>query len=195
MAPGNAPGNGADERPGKAPVFYFDLASPECYLAAERISGLLAVPAEWVPVAGIPGDWPADRRLIERVAHERGLQPLRWPALGPPRTDLAARAATYAASIGRVTAFSLAALRQAFAGGRDLDDADTVVIAAAACEIHPAALLKGIEMRSVNLALEQATARARTAGVCSVPAIAAGEVIFEGDRGLEAAALRLGGGI
>jgi 2-hydroxychromene-2-carboxylate isomerase len=173
-------------------VFYFDLASPECYLAAERIGGLLPVPAEWVPVAGIEGRQWTDRRLIEQVAHERGLQPLRWPARWPPRTDLAARAATYAASIGRVTAFSLAALRQAFAGGRDLDDADTVVIAAAACEIHPAALLKGIEMRSVKLALEQATARARTAGVRSLPAIAAGELIFEGDRGLEQAALRVG---
>ncbi len=180
-------------RRGEAPVFYFDLASPECYLAAERIGELLPVPVEWVPVAGIPGGWGDDRDLIEQVALERGLQPLRWPPSWPPRTDLAARAATYAASIGRVTAFSLAALRQAFAGGRDLDDPDTVVIAAAACEIHPAALLKGIELRSVKLALAQATARARAAGVCSLPAIAAGELVYEGDRSLEAAAVRLGG--
>ena len=67
------------------------------------------------------------------------------------------------------------------------------MIAAAACEIHPAALLKGIALRSVKLALEEATARARAAGVCSLPAIAAGELVYEGDRGLEAAAVRLGG--
>ena len=121
MDPDGASGAGegvlSGVRRGEAPVFYFDLASPECYLAAERIGELLPVPVEWAPVVGIPGGWGDDRDLIERVALERGLQPLRWPASWPPRTDLAARAATYAASIGRVTAFSLAALRQAFAGG------------------------------------------------------------------------------
>ena len=55
-------------------------------------------------------------------------------------------AATYAKRIGRAVAFSLAAFRQAFAGGRDLGDEDTVLIAGAACEMHPTALLKGIEL-------------------------------------------------
>jgi 2-hydroxychromene-2-carboxylate isomerase len=176
------------------PVFYFDLASPECYLAAERISELLPVPADWVPVAGTRAKRSVDRGLIERLASERGLQPVRWPTSWPPQTDLAARAATYAGSIARVTAFSLAAFRQAFAGGRDLDDADTIVIAAAACEIHPAALLRGVGLRSVRLALEQATARAEAAGVRSLPAIAVGELVFEGDDGLEGAARSLGDG-
>ena len=65
-------------------------------------------------------------------------------------------AATYAKQIGRAVAFSLAAFRQAFAGGRDLGDQDTVLIAAAACEMHPAAVLKGIRLRSVSAALDQA---------------------------------------
>ncbi len=52
-------------------------------------------------------------------------------------------AATYAKRIGRAVAFSLAAFRQAFAGGRDLADQDTILIAGAACEMHPTALLKG----------------------------------------------------
>ena len=51
-------------------------------------------------------------------------------------------AATYAKQVGRTVAFSLAAFRQAFAGGRDLGDTDTVLIAAAACEMHPAAVLR-----------------------------------------------------
>ena len=46
-------------------------------------------------------------------------------------------AATYAKQFGRAVAFSLAAFRQAFAGGRDLGDEITVLIAAAACEMHP----------------------------------------------------------
>ncbi len=178
----------------ETPVFYFDLASPECYLAAERISELLPVPAHWVPVAGIVAERSVDRVRIERLACERGLQRVRWPRSWPPQTDLAARAATYAGSIARVTAFSLAAFRQAFAGGRDLDDADTIVIAGAACEIHPAALLRGTELRSVKLALEQATARAGAAGVRSLPAIAVGKLVFEGDGGLEQAARSLGNG-
>ena len=58
-------------------------------------------------------------------------------------------AATYAKQIGRTVPFALAAFRQAFAGGRALD-ADTVLIAAAACEMHPAAVLKAIDLRSVR---------------------------------------------
>ena len=52
------------------------------------------------------------------------------------------RAATYAKQIGRTVAFSLAAFRQAYAGGRSLGDPDNVLIAAAACEMHPRAVLK-----------------------------------------------------
>ena len=165
------------------PLFYFNLGSPECYLAAERLSELLSVAPEWMPVQG-PFEFGLKRAEIERLVVERGLQPLRWPAHWPPRTDLAMRAATYAKSIGRVTAFSLAAFRQAFAAGRDLDGSDTVVIAGAACEIHPAALLKGAEMRSVALALERFTAQARRLGVRRLPALAVRERVFEGDAAL-----------
>ena len=70
-------------------------------------------------------------------------------------------AATYAKHIGRAVAFSLAAFRQAFAGGRDLGDEGTVLIAAAACEMHPTAVLKGIGLRSVTTALPTRGARAR----------------------------------
>ena len=52
-------------------------------------------------------------------------------------------AATYAKHIGRAVAFSLAAFRQAFAGGRDLGDEGTVLIAAAACEMHPDGAAQG----------------------------------------------------
>ena len=55
----------------------------------------------------------------------------------------AMRAAVFAQQTGRVVAFSLAAFRQAFAGGRDLTDTDNVLLAAAACELHPRAVLKG----------------------------------------------------
>lgn len=173
------------------PVFYFHLGSPESYLAAERLSEVLPVPADWVPV-DCPYETTIERAEIERAASEQGLQPVRWPVRWPPSSDLALRAATYAKSIGRVTAFSLAAFRQAFAGGRDLDSPDTVVIAGAACEIHPGALLKAVELRSVAVALRSATAEARAAGVRLVPAVVVDGRVFAGYAALTEAAGVLG---
>jgi predicted DsbA family dithiol-disulfide isomerase len=39
--------------------------------------------------------------------------------------------------------------------------------------MHPAAVMKGVEMRSTRERLERATAEARAAGVTSVPALVA----------------------
>jgi 2-hydroxychromene-2-carboxylate isomerase len=101
-------------------------------------------------------------------------------------------AATYAKRVGRAVAFSLAAFRQAFAAGRDVGDLDTVLLAAAACEMHPAAVLKGIELRSVHAALEAATHRAQQAGVSALPAIQVGTRVFLSEEGIEQAAIALG---
>lgn len=155
----------------------------------------LPVASEWEPVLGrligAPEGDP-DRVLIERRAAALELQPVRWPKSWPPDTDFAMLAATYAKRVGRAVAFSLAAFRQAFAAGRDLADQDTVLIAAAACEMHPVAVLKGTGLRSVTSALEQAGARALSAGVCSLPAIQVGRRVFSGDQGIEQAADALG---
>jgi 2-hydroxychromene-2-carboxylate isomerase len=85
-------------------------------------------------------------------------------------------------------AFALAAFRQAFAGGRDLSEVDNVLLAAAACELHPRAVLKGIEMQSVKDQLRAATDEAIARGVTGVPTIAYGEQVFWGDDRLEEAA-------
>src|SRR5579884_990144 len=149
------------------------------------MSALPAVP-EWEPVL-LNRAPPPDRDRIERAAAELGLQPVRWPPRLPPDTRQAMLAATYAKRIGRAVAFSLAAFRQAFAAGRDLGDEQTVLIAAAACEMHPAALLKGITLRSVTDALEQANGRARAAGVTSLPAIAFGGRVYQGPEAIQRA--------
>lgn len=176
------------------PVFYYDLGNPACYLVAEQIVTALGVVPEWEPVleSGIAATLPAgDRALIERRVGELGLQRLRWPRQWPPETRTAMLAATYAKHVGRVVAFSLACFRQVFAGGRDLDE-QTVLIAAAACELHPAAVLRGIELRSTGEALERATHRALGAGVASLPAVQIGESVFEGEEGLRLAAGAIG---
>jgi 2-hydroxychromene-2-carboxylate isomerase len=188
------------------PVLYFDLASPEAYVAAERAAEVLGVVPEWQPIhlAALPGAGELDafrcaeerdifRAELERRAAAHGLQPLRWPPGWPGDTALAMRVATYAKSIGRVVAFSLAAFRQAFAAGRDLSDADSVVIAAAACEMHPAAVLKAADTRGVAEALARATAEAAEAGVRGVPAVRVGDRVFHGESALQDAADALRG--
>jgi 2-hydroxychromene-2-carboxylate isomerase len=173
------------------PVFYYDLGSPACYLAAERIMGDLPVVPEWEPVLGASigvelAD--ADRDAVERAASELGTQALRWPSVWPPDTRRAMLAASYSKQIGRAVAFSLAAFRQAFAGGRDLGDPDTILIAAAACEMHPTAVLRALDMRSVAEALDRACARALGVGIKTLPAVQVGERIFSGPDAVPAAA-------
>jgi 2-hydroxychromene-2-carboxylate isomerase len=134
-----------------------------------------------------------DRGRLEQLAASLGFQPLRWPERWPPDTRQVLLAATYAKRIGRAVAFSLAAFRQAFAGGRDLGDESTILIAAAACEIHPSALLNGIALKSVGEGLQSAAGRARLAGVRSLPAIQIAGTVFDGAAALDAAAAELGG--
>lgn len=185
-------------------AFYFDLASPLAYLASERVPQAMPVACEWQPVLAreltnaetfegfrCRDDEEIFRIEIERRAHELELQPLRWPEPFPFDSEFAMRAATYAKSIGRTVAFAQAAFRQAFAGGRSLAEPDNVLVAAAACEMHPSAVLKAIEMSSVAEQLAKATAAAAAAGIEDVPAVRAGEHVFHGERALEDAASRL----
>jgi 2-hydroxychromene-2-carboxylate isomerase len=177
------------------PIFYYDLGSPACYLVAERVMSELPVVPEWEPVlaAGIGITTPEPERSgVEQRAAEQGVQALRWPATWPPDAEFATLAATYAKHIGRAVAFSLACFRQVFAGGRDVADENTVLIAAAACEMHPSAVLKGITLRSVTSGLHEANARAATAGVAALPAIQVGAEVFAGADCIEQAALAMG---
>ena len=185
------------------PVFYYDLGSPYAYLAAERINQVLRV----VPVGSrsCSGHLAAQRRRfvgahrrargrmaeVERRAGAYGLQPIRWPDPWPTNTLTAMRVATYAQQGGRAVAFSLAAFRQAFAAGRDLAETDNVLIAAAACELHPRAVLKAVETQSVKDRLRAATDAAYARGVRGVPTVAVGDELFYGDDRLDEAAAAL----
>jgi 2-hydroxychromene-2-carboxylate isomerase len=189
---------------GASASFYFDLQSPLAYLAAERALHVLPGPAEWRPVLArelLGGDSLDAFRCAEeeqifraevvRRARELGLQPLRWPDPFPFDSELAMRVASYAASIGRAVAFAQAAFRQAFAGGRGLEELDNVLIAAAACEMHPTAVKHAAALASVARALQASTEHAAELGVRDVPAVAVGERVFHGERALEEAALHM----
>jgi 2-hydroxychromene-2-carboxylate isomerase len=181
-------------------AFYFDLADPLSYLAAERVLHALPFAAEWRPVLGrelgaesyeafrCREESEIFRAEVARRADSLGLQPLRWPDPFPFDSALAMRVATYAKSIGRTVPFAQAAFRQAFAGGRSLEDPDSVVIAAAACEMHPTAVLRAAELRTVADELARATAAAVADGIRELPAIVVGESVFSGERAVEESA-------
>src|SRR3954467_3641800 len=189
-------------------TLYYDFSSPYSYLAAERISGLFAEAGveqpEWQPISfghvlrttgrrpwSLPPDGPDPEHLeeIQRRADERGLPrvvyPRGWPvdnySLNPTR------AAIYAKESGRVVSFTLACFRQVFAAGKDMSDVDNVLIAAAACELHPNAVLKGIETQSVKEKLRAATDAGLALGLEGIPTVAVGDELFWGDDRLEEA--------
>jgi 2-hydroxychromene-2-carboxylate isomerase len=185
-------------------TFYFDLGSPYAYLTAERISGLFTdaelEQPEWQPIllgglfqrfgrdswANGPGREEGIAE-VERRAAAYGLQRPVWPEPWPGNTLFAMRAATFAKQTGRTVSFALAAFRQAFAAGRDLSEHDNVLIAAAACELHPNALLKAAGTASVKSALREATERAAELGVIGVPSLVVGDEVFWGDDRVEEA--------
>jgi 2-hydroxychromene-2-carboxylate isomerase len=156
-------------------VFYFDLACPFSYLAAERIERVLS-DVEWIPVSITtaderhPSHSRAQRGWAELQAAELRL-PLVWPDPLRARTLSALRAARYAKELEAGVQFALAAARLAFCGGFDLEDRDVLTEAAAAAGISPAACLRAACDDSTDGAL-QATARGlQQRGIQRLPAI------------------------
>ena len=191
------------ESPPRA-TFYFDLGSPYAYLTAERVSALFTEAElkqpEWQPIllGGLFRHFERDSwgngaeredgmAEVERRAAAYGLPPLVWPEPWPGNMLMAMRAATFAKQTGRTVSFALAAFRQAFVAGRDLSEADNVLIAAAGCELHPRALLKAVETEHVKNALREATDSAAERSVFGVPSIVVGEQVFWGDDRVEEA--------
>jgi 2-hydroxychromene-2-carboxylate isomerase len=185
-------------------TFYFDLGSPYAYLTAERVSGLFTdaelEQPEWQPILlgglfqrfgrdswGNGPEREEGMAEVERRAREYGLAPLVWPEPWPGNMLFAMRVATFAKQTGRTVSFALAAFRQQFAAGRDLSEHDNVLIAAAACELHPNAVGKAAGTQTVKEALRTATEEAAERGVIGVPSLVVGEQVFWGDDRLEEA--------
>jgi 2-hydroxychromene-2-carboxylate isomerase len=161
-------------------TFYYDIGSPYAWVIAERIAQSLPA-AEWQPVLQPDVDdgplWDGDREQIYDFAQKFGLL---VPRFNDERTDLMIAdtrkmmlAATYAKSIGRTVAFSLAAFRQAFNAAKPVDEEDTILLAAAACEMHPRAVIKALETKSVSESLATAGSelRQRVGGRTELPTL------------------------
>ena len=186
------------------PIFYYDLASPEAYLAAERSAERAR------HGAGVAAGAASGLRAGE-------LGPFRCPAEVDAYREDIERRAVLAGHAAAALARAVPARRRVGDARRHLREADrprrgvlarrvppgvrrrarprradNVLIAAAACEMHPTAVEQGRRAATrPPRALDEATDAAGAAGVLEVPAIRIGDRVFHGDRELELAAAAL----
>lgn len=178
----------------RRPTFYFDLASPYTYLAAERADRMFSG-LEWRPAssdalqcATVVGD--EERGAITRRAALLGL-PLVWP-IGPPGAVVGAmRVASLACERGVGAGFVLAASRLVFCGGFDVDEPEILAEAGAAAGIDLGELLHAAGDAGRDGPIEDAGRMLLAAGADRLPALRIGRMLFCGeDRLSEALAAR-----
>jgi 2-hydroxychromene-2-carboxylate isomerase len=177
--------------------FYFDLASPFTYLAAEAVDRAFDS-VTWTPAsaralqcASLPKN-PSEVEAVVERAEERAAAlrlPLEWPERWPMAVPAAMRVAHYASQEGRGGAFVLAATRLAFAGGFDLDDLEILTEAAAAAGLRLDKCLSAAREERRDGAMEAAARRLLGAGADRLPALWSSRGVFFGeDRVADAAA-------
>src|SRR4051794_36018564 len=177
--------------------FFFDLASPFTYLAAERVDRAFDA-VTWTPASSLAlrcREFPTDAGAVAPVmaaaaARAAALRlPLEWPERWPMPVPAAMRVAHYAAHEGRGAAFVLAATRLAFAGGFDLDDLEILTEAAAAAGLPLDDCLRAAREERRDGAMEAASRRLLGAGADRLPALWTSRGVFWGeDRVGDAAA-------
>jgi 2-hydroxychromene-2-carboxylate isomerase len=177
-------------------TFFFDLASPFTYLAAERVDRLFP-DVTWRPAltealhAGDPLAAPVDRELVRQVAEERAAllhMPLVWPDVFPAGARVAMRVATLAAAEGRAAPFVLAACRLAFCGGFDLDDPEVLAEAAAAGGLGLPEVLGAAGDPSRDGLMEGTALRLLAQGADRLPVLRVGRTLFCGEHRIAEAA-------
>lgn len=173
-------------------AFFYDLACPFSYLAAERVERLLGE-VDWVPVATLIPTSRRETAELRARAESRAAElhlPLVWPDRFPAAVPGALRAAIRAGEVGAGARFGLAAARLAFCGGFDLEDPEVLAEAAAAAGLTLDDCLAAAGDRSLDQTIV-ATARGLLArGVTELPAVRSGRRFHMGERGLtETAAL------
>jgi len=178
-------------------TFYFDLASPFTYLAAERVDRMFSA-LEWRPAltealhAGNPLSAMADREAAQSSAQERAQQlhmPLVWPDAFPSGARVAMRvAALAAANGGQAAPFVLAASRLAFCGGFDLDDPEVLAEAAAAAGLGLPEVMAAAGDRSRDGEMEATGLRLLAQGADRLPVLKVGRTLFCGEHRIAEAA-------
>src|SRR3954447_15998697 len=174
--------------------FFFDLACPFTYLAAERVDRAFDH-VVWTPASNTilrGGALGADAGEGGRGAAEERAQalplPLVWPDTFPAEVPAAMRVAAHATASGRGAAFVLAAGRLAFCGGFDLDDPEILFEAAAAAGLVLEDCLRAAGDRGRDGTLEAAGSRLLAAGGGRLPALRVGRSLFWGEEKVAEAA-------
>jgi 2-hydroxychromene-2-carboxylate isomerase len=176
--------------------FYFDLACPFTYLAAERVERafdrVIWTPASSTMLRGgaLAGD-AATLAAVRAAAEERARAlrlPLEWPETFPADVPAAMRVASHAAQSGRGAEFVLAAGRLAFCGGFDLDDPEILFEAAAAAGLVLDDCLRAAGDRGRDGKIEAAGRRLLAAGADRLPALRVGRSLFWGEDNVAEAA-------
>jgi 2-hydroxychromene-2-carboxylate isomerase len=178
-------------------TFYFDLASPFTYLAAERVDRLFPA-LTWRPAltealhGGNPLSAAADREAVQASAEQRALalhMPLVWPDAYPAGARVAMRVASLAASEGGHAApFVLAASRLAFCGGFDLDDPEVLAEAAAAAGLGLPEVMAAAGDHSRDGQMEATSLRLLAHGADGLPILKVGRTLFCGEHRIAEAA-------
>jgi 2-hydroxychromene-2-carboxylate isomerase len=182
------------------PLFFYDVASPYAYLAANRIGEVLPE-AEWRPIllGGLfklngrhswlyDDDRETRHTEIERRAAAYGLPPLAWFKNIPTTWLTVMRAVTVAKRRGRGREFSLAAFRAVHAEGRELWHDDQLATLAPVAGLEPDELLEAVAQQEIKDELRAATERAHELGAPGVPTVVIGDRVFWGDDRLDEAA-------
>jgi 2-hydroxychromene-2-carboxylate isomerase len=176
--------------------FFFDLASPWTYLAAERVDRLFAE-VRWHPAVAdaLPADrgGEVERRAAEQRAAELRL-PLVWPEAWPTPGRSAMRVAALAAERGRAAPYVLAASRLAFCGGYDVDDPEILAEAAAAAGLGLEECLQAAGDLARDGRPEQAALRLLSQGADALPVLVVGRSLYCGEHRLAEAAAATGRG-
>lgn len=175
-------------------AFFYDLACPFSYLAAEGVERVLGE-VEWIPAPAVGLDggalwarYEAMRALAEREARAIRL-PLVWPDRYPANPRHALRVGSFASENGAGSSFALAAMRLAFCGGFDLEDPEIIGVAAAAAGLPVEDCLTAARDPSRDVFL-WATARGLHArGARRMPALRLGRRWLEGERVLDSMAM------
>jgi 2-hydroxychromene-2-carboxylate isomerase len=175
--------------------FFFDLASPWTYLAAERVDRVFAE-VHWRPAVG--DALPADRggEAEREAANERAValrMPLVWPEAWPTAGVSAMRVATLAAERGRAAPFVLAASRLAFCGGFDVDDPEILAEAAAVAGLGLEECLQAAGDLRRDGPPEQAALRLLSQGADALPVVVVGRTLYCGEHRIAEAAAAASG--
>jgi 2-hydroxychromene-2-carboxylate isomerase len=177
-------------RTDRRPAFFFDLACPFSYVAADRVERLLG-DVEWVPVPGHelrdsqpdPEELMAQAADVARAARLPLVSPERFPVAVPS----AMRAAAYAAESGAGARFALAASRLAFAGGFDLERRSVLEEVAAAARLPRDEIRTALSEDWRDNELRVMASLLRTEGMTQTPVVSIGGRWFQGAEALSQA--------